>query len=304
MTPIPPPRNDKESKDIVKRLNDLAMSSDVSRINDIQDFQNTHNRYMSVNYRPYMNQFEMYFCALDVYSRSVNYLEKKDWPKNRGFQFIIATHALKQFYSSYILLNSGFYGDSLTVLRSVYESFVRILFISCHPEAPANVYKAKGQVRPSFNASGLMNDELKLNWTKYNILSVFAHSNMYVVMEDMIEIGINKKQKPVHLDYKKDDDMIGATSNFILFLLSAFLKLYDELFVVDISGRKDKVHIQVHIDLLNQYSSIAHESLLGHTESEYWRKASVDLANLLELMKSMDDKPSQNFKEVWKTINN
>jgi len=304
MHTTPAARNNEESADLLKRLDELVSKSNVSRIGDIQDFQMEHTLYMGQRYRRYMNQFEMYFCALETYSNNLNYLDKKDWPINRGFQFIIATHSLKQFYSAYILLNSGFYGDSLAVLRSVYEAFIRIVFISCHPEVPANAYKTKGQIGVQFNASGFVNDELKLDWTKYSVLSVFAHSNMYVVMEDMIDIGIEKKLKAIRLDYKQDDDMISATTNLIMFLMSAFLKLYDELFTVDISKHSQRAKIQPHIALLHDYSSIAYESLLGHTEAPYLRKSSADLADLFALMKNMDSSPNQNWKEVWKAIRN
>jgi hypothetical protein len=126
---------------------------------------------------------------------------------------------------------------------------------------------------------------------------------MYAVMEDMFEIGIEKKLKPIRLDYEKDDDMIGAVTNFIMFLMSAYLKLYSELFVVDISTHPKRASIQPHIDLLNEYSSIAFESLLGHTEAPYWRKAGVDLANLIDLMKAMDLNPDQKWKKVWNKVN-
>lgn len=302
MSTVPPARTEAQSADLLKRLDALVATSDVSLITDIQVFQTEHTQYMGKEYRRFMNQFEMFFCALVDYSNNINYLDKKNWPINRGFQFVIATHSLKQFYSAYILLNSGFYGDSLTMLRSVYESFLRILFVSCHPEAPYNAYKAKGQSGTQFNASSFVNDELKLDWTKYSVLSVFAHSNMYVVMEDMIELGIEKKLKPIRLEYEQDDDMISAVMNFIMFLMSAFLKLYDELFVVDISKHPKREAIQLRIDLLNQYSSIAYESLLGHTEAPYWRKAGADLSALFALMKSMDLDPSQDWKKTWEAL--
>jgi hypothetical protein len=81
--------------------------------------------------------------------------------------------------------------------------------------------------------------------------------------------------------------------------MSAFLKLYDELFTLDISKLDQKAKIQPHIDLLHEYSSIAYESLLGHTEAPYWRQSAADLSRLFDLMKSMDSNPEQDWKKVW-----
>ena len=299
---IPPARTKAESADLIARLDALTSACDTSQLVNIQEYQNGHLSYMRSSYGRFMDQFGMFFCAMTDYSHNINYLNKKSWPINRGFQFVIVTRSLKQLNSAYLLLTTGAYEDAITVLRSVYESFLRIIFVSCHPECPYNAYKANDQTGTVFNATGFVKDELKLEWTKYSITSAFAHSNMYQVMGDMIELGIEKKPKLIALTYESDDDMIGLISNFMNFLITAYLTAFDELFTVDISQHEGKDKLQPHIDKLHEYALICQEILKGHDINEYWRQTAVDLEDIFKLIKIMDADPALNWKNTWKTI--
>lgn len=298
----PRARTKAESQDLIRRLDEMVKNSDVSTFTNIQQYQNKHRLYMWKQYGRFMNQFEMFFCSMVEYSNNINYLDKKGWPINRGFQYVITTRALKQFYSAYNLLIDGAYEDSITILRSVYESFLRVIFVSCHPECPYNAYFAKDQSGAKFNATGLVRDELKLDWTTYHITSAFAHSNMYSVMGDMIDLGIDKKSKAIALTYEKDDDLISMITNFTMFLATAYLDAYEQLFTVDISKHKQKVEIQKHIDKLHSYAQISHEALKSHNANKYWRTTAVDLENIFELIKAMDADPQLNWAVKWSEI--
>lgn len=302
MKQVPPARTEEESKNLIDRLDALTNISDTVQIENIQNYQHQHVLYMGREYGRFMNQFEMFFCAMTDYAHNINYLDKKGWPINRGFQFVIMTTSLKQLYSAYDLLNHGAYEDAITVLRSAYESFLRVVFVSIHPECPYNAYKAPDQTGAKFNATDLIKDELKLDWTKYNITSAFAHSNMYQVMGDMIDIGIEKKQKPITLTYKQDKEMIGLITNFMNFLCTAYLTAYDQLFTVDISTHKGKEKLQPHLDKMHEYALISHEALKTHDANLYWRQTAVDLENIFELMKTIDKDQSLNWKNTWKSI--
>jgi hypothetical protein len=299
---IPPPRTKEESTDLIARLDTLTKASNTSQIVNIQKYQTQHTAYMTKSYGRFMDQFETFFCAMTSYSHNINYLDKTAWPINRGFQFVIMTSALKQFYSAYALLNVGAYEDSITILRSIYESFLRMVFVSCHPECPYNAYGATGQTGTKFNATGFVKDELKLDWTTYSTSSSFAHSNMYKVMGDMIEMGVDKKPKLIALTYEVDDDMISLITNFMNFLLTVYLDAYDQLFTVDISKHEEKETLQPHIDKLHEYALICHEALRSHNANEYWRKTAVDIENIFELIKAMDSDATLNWKSTWASI--
>lgn len=298
---IPPGRNEVESADLIARLDNLTSKSDVSQVVNIRDYQVKHATYMQQNYGRYIDQFEMFFSAIADYSHNVNYLDKKEWPKTRGLQFIIATRSLKQLYSAHKLLLDGTYEDAITLLRSSYESFLRIVFISCNPKHSANAYKYPGQKGVQFIATNFVRDELGLDWTTYEIANIFAHSNMYIVMGDVTAIA-KGQAKAINLDYELDNDMISMVINLIDFLLDVYLSAYDQLFIVDISKHKDKDKIQVHIDRLHEYASICHELLKSHSTNDYWRKTAVDVEHIFELINIMDSDQGLVWKDVWGEI--
>lgn len=300
---IPSPRTPDESADIIQRLDDLVAKSETPIVEGIQEFQAKHTGYMRKNYGRFMGQFEMYFAGMTDYAHNINYFDKQHWPANRGLQFIIMTFSLKQLHSAYDLLVKGVYEDAITVIRSSYESFLRIVFISCNPKYASNAYKSPGQKgQPQFNATNFIKDELGLEWTTYNITSAFAHSNMYKVMEVVTLLNSGEYKKPINLNYEIDKDMVDMTINSMNFLLDAFLAAYDQLFTIDISAHKSKDKLQIHLDKLHEYASICHESLRGHSANEHWRMVAVDLEHIFELMKTMDADSSLVWKDEWHRI--
>lgn len=297
---VPPARNDAESADLIARLDKLTSESDTSQNANIQDYQIKHAAYMQQNYGRYVDQFEMFFSAIADYSYNVNYLDKKAWPKSRGLQFIIATRSLKQLYSAHKLLLDGVYEDAIALLRSSYESFLRVVFISCNPNHSANAYKYPGQKGVQFIATNFVKDELELDWSTYEIANIFTHSNMYIVMGDVATIAKGQAEA-INLDYKLDKDMIEMVINLIDFLLDIFLSAYDQLFTVDISKYKSKDEIQVHIDRLHEYASICHELLSGNTNAN-WRKTAVDIEHIFKLINTMDNDQGLMWKDEWSKI--
>lgn len=300
MNKILPPRSKEDSANLITRLDMLVRNADKTSAIGIKDYELKHQQFMSVTYGRFIEQFETFYSMLIDYSNHINYLDKK-WPTNRGFQYVIATHSLKQFHTAFVLLKSGFYADSTILLRSVYESFLRIVFVSCHPDYPHNAFKMAGQTGPKFQATSMVNSQLGLKWTTYSTMSVFAHSNQYDVMGDMIEID-KKKPTLIAVKFEADNDMASLTMNMMNFLLAVNLKMYDELFIVDISLRKDRVELQRYIDLLHEYALITNESLKGHDKNTYWRQVGVDIENIFTLVKTMDSNSNLQWTKVWKTI--
>lgn len=295
---IPPAATAEQSKDLGKRLDELVKESETTRILDIQLYHADHLQYMHHQYGRFMAQFEMFFSEMDAYSHNINYLDKGAWSPNKGLQFIITTYALKQICTSYELLCTGSYEDSITVLRGAYESFLRVLFISCNPEQPSNAYKFTGQIGIRFNATNLVKD-LGLDWIKYGITSAFAHSNMYSVIEEALAMSAREEAKLVILDYEQNDDMISMIMNLLYFLLDVYMMLYDRFFTVDVLKYKGKETTQSHVDKLHTYSLICHELLRTHEVSEYWRKTAVDIEHIFDLIKKMDNDPTLKWRDEW-----
>ena len=290
-------------KKLIEILDDLTASSNVQAVAYLEEYKYKHRQYVLKKYGRFMSQFNMYFSAIVDTGNNINYLNKKHWPDHRSLQFIIATHSMKQFYSSYSLLLDGAYEDAITVQRSIYESFLRILFISLHPSDSINIYDYKGpnahQTGVRFRATNIVND-LGLKWSTYNIMSSFAHSNMYKVLETATDLASNGQKSAIALNYKKDDDMISIIVNLMLFLLAVWLKLFTEIFTVNYPP--SEVNVKKHLDIVEEYKQVAMRTLKEHSKCKYWRQVGTDVEDIFMLIKALDDSASPDWKKEWHKI--
>ena len=154
-------------------------------IASVTGFEAKHEAYMLKEYGRFCEQFELYHTTVVGIFHNLNYGEDGLLNGYKSIQFMIAVNSQKSLYSAYKLFKAGMYDDAVATLRIVYESFLRITFISLNQEHPYNAIVRKPEEGAEFNATGLVKDQLKLDWTHYSILSNFAHGNSYRIFLDM-----------------------------------------------------------------------------------------------------------------------
>lgn len=285
---------------LTQTIDQLISQSDTRVIHSILHYEDRHQRYMLQNYRRFMNQFEMYYSMIVKLGDAANYYDR-DWPVHRSLQFLIFTHSNKQFYSAYKLLINGFYVDSIAMLRGVYETFLRIIFITLNHQNPYNIYHGLNAKGPKFNATNLITQDLQLEWIEYSVMSAFVHSNQIDVMEDYIAQGKDEKPQAITLRYRVDEERIGLATNYCLFLLLAYMKLITELFVGDYQ-KLDSQELNSDIDLASTYSDVLMNILKSHTSSDYWRVVANDMDDIFQLIHSYEDDLTQDWKSLWENI--
>ena len=173
-----------------------------------------------------------------------------------------------------------------------------------HPDYSYNVYdtKSKEQAGPKFNATNLVNTDLKLKWANYRIMSAFTHSNMYDVLGVLVEFSQNGQMEPITLTYELDENMISVVINYFLFLMAAYLKLYTEVFTMDYSSRPDKDKIDEHYRKVQEYTIAASLTLKTHSDNAFWRKVGYDVDDIIALVKAMDTDMTADWKAEWQQI--
>lgn len=292
-----------DSDKLVDKLDDLTRAANTAAVKNLEEYQANHRAYCGQQYGRFMSQFNMYFSAIADTGNNINYLDKSHWPSHRSLQFIIATHSIKQFYSAHKLLLDGAYEDAITIQRSIYEAFLRILFISMHPSDSFNAYDYRSNSVPQpgvrFNATNIVND-LGLGWNTYNIMSVFAHSNMFRVIETAANIANDGQKDAIAMMYEKDDDMISIVVNFMSFLIAIWLKLFTEVFSV--SYPASQVKVKENLDRVNEYKEVAMRTLKEHSESAYWRQAGIDIDDLFRLIEALDGSGSPSWRQEWQNV--
>jgi hypothetical protein len=295
--------NDMATRDdaLRDRLDALCRQSNRDLIKEIQRFESRHHVRFGKEYGRFMEQYEMLYSSLVGLTHAINYYDKSSWPKHRALQFTLAAHAQKQLYSSYSLLQQGFYEDSISIIRNAYETFLRILFISCNQEYSWNVFSNK-EGGPKFNATNFVKDELKLDWPTYNLMSAFAHSNKVDVLEDIIQITKEAQKKPISLTLKYDEERVGVAINYLQFLMLVFLKLLNEVFVADYSNHKEQEAIKAELDKAKEYADLWMQVMETHTSNPTWRVMAGDVKRIFELVHHMESDNSQPWRQVWAEI--
>ena len=107
-------------------------------------------------YKHSVETFEVGYTALAEAVDLVNFVPKDSWPDHRSAQYLLIAENVKSFRSAQDRLMRGYYQDCGAIIRSLYEVFVRVLFMSLHSDhwSSAITYRnISGQRK--FNVTGL-----------------------------------------------------------------------------------------------------------------------------------------------------
>ncbi len=252
---------------------------------DLAQAEKDHFRRFNTDYGRFVLQTEAEFTCLADLIDQLNFVDRSDWPTHRAIQFALVAHNLKTFYSAFDRLVRGHYDDATTLIRVLYETFVRLLFISCHPD---NAYSALGFKPPKgvrrFNLTNFLADDLGLDWsTKYEIMSVFAHSNSFRVLESLRR-ALERTDEPERFGLSLSFDARSAETvmPFFQFVLLTHLRFAVERLAIAGLGAGPQALAESSgaCDLLS-YG-------LRTSPKTYWRDVANDLDLLFEMLDIAD----------------
>jgi len=189
-------------------------------------FKRSHQQWAIANYGRFIKTFEDGYEVLVNIIRSTNFVDKSAWSQHRGVQFFFAADSLKRLFRAMEDAVEGFYDETIVLTRSVYETFLRIVFISCFPaDWAATIFKPE-KGKQAFNATNFPHHTLRVDWDFiYKTHSVVSH-NIYDVMRRLAE-----PQGYVGLVLKGDEKAMGMAVNSLTFTLWALLHVSRILFV-------------------------------------------------------------------------
>ena len=252
---------------------------------DLARCERDHLQVFGERYGRLHAQFDVAFDQLVGAIEQVNYVDQRAWPPHRALQYILLSHNLKAFISAMDRLSRGYYEDSAVLSRTMYETFLRAIFISCHGENPWGAFPVtvpKGV--PKFNATNFARDGLRLDWEPiYSTMSAVAHSNFPRVASSLRRIE-NREGEPelFGLTFEDDAATLEFAASFLPFLLAAYTRFVVERLVGDaVVERPEQL-------------SVARESvewtsfMLSTNEKAIWRAAAADLDYLFDLLDFAD----------------
>lgn len=233
-------KNDEVKKNIESLLFDDPSKTSL----DIYNYIREHRRLFYNEYGNFIKQFEDFFNDMNDLVVLLNYVPKEGWSENKAIQYIIFPETMKTLHRAFEDVIDGYYDESMMLNRCVYETFIRIVFISCHPdEAKAAFVKPqKGEL--AFNVSNFPNDTLKLDWRfLYSIMSAIQHSKKHRVLTEITSRQANPNQI-VRLLYESDRKVgMPMCVNIIMFNLACLFHALISIFSNDLDGSektKDK----------------------------------------------------------------
>ena len=287
---------DTVEEQLTQKFDELCSVEPSKVMLDIYEYEKTHANKVLTNYGRFVSQFELYYDLTIEITHAVNYINKSDWPEHRGAQFLLLAHNLKSIFSAFDRLIHGFYEDSLILLRPAYESFIKIIYITCFPGDPyfSIVGKRDGS-KEKFNFTDFVKQKLKLTWNNYSIFSSTAHANKYSVLKEAINIKLDGQKSIIGLKFQYDKKMLELGINSILFLQLVYLRTVVELFATKSN------HI-LKIDLLNKAKiliNLREQVFLLH-EKDYWPMVVGDIRDIFKLIGAVEN--GSNWKEEWETI--
>lgn len=257
-----------ESDEIGKLIKETQTDEPAKTTLDIYNYIERHKIAVVRNFKGYVKYFEDYFDVLNTAISSLNYLPKENWPQYKGIQYLMFPEALKTLHRAFEDVVAGYYDEAVMLLRSVYETYIKMVFIACYPEDYEAIFRDRKGKR-NFNLTNFVKNNLHLDWEFiYRFMSYASHSKMHLILEKLVKLSKKEDKSPIRLEYKYDKDAISRPINLSTFLLYALFNTMLVTFKDDFDNSKiDRNYIirMVKIDkalrgilesLPNKFSSI------------------------------------------------
>lgn len=179
----------------------------------------------------FVKYFEIAFDSIIESIIQTNFEKKDNRPEHRTIQFLLIRNNLSTIFSSYNLLIWGFYLDSIILIRSLFESVIRIMYISYFPEdKDSALYNKKWGKK--LNITQFTKNILNID-RHYQLLSIKSHSNAYKTIKDLVDISKNWQKKIINMELERNDEELSLTLNWLQFILWNYLFIIKEIFLKD-----------------------------------------------------------------------
>jgi hypothetical protein len=230
--------NIKNKTELENLINETQRDNPAKTSFDIYQCIKKHNFIVKENFKPYIKYFEDYFDVLNDIISSLNFVPKENWPQYKGLQFLMFPETLKTLHRAFEDTLDGYYEEAIMLLRSVYESYIRMIFVACYPKDYEAIF-IKRKHKRNLNITNFVKDELRFDWEFiYRFTSCIAHAKIYPIAERWIQLSKGKDKYPISLEYKYDKDGISRPMNLSTFLLYVLVNITLAIFKEDLSNSK------------------------------------------------------------------
>jgi hypothetical protein len=175
-----------------------------------------HKVYAFENVGRYIKMFEDHFDEIYTVIYRLNFVKKDSWSAHKGIQYLLYPEAMKTLHRAFEDMIDGYYDESMMLNRSVYETFLRIVFVSCYPREWEAIFVTRKD-RMKFDVTSFVADHLRVDWRSvYRFMSVIAHSKAHRNLKKLQELS-RKEADAIGLEYNADRKLLQMCVNTITF---------------------------------------------------------------------------------------
>ena len=261
-------------KEIEEKIKSLLKYDkwEKNTIAEIFDYIHEHKeKFLSTFNAWFIKYFEISFDSIIEAMDQINSENKADRPMHRGTQWLIIRNNLPTLFSAFSLLTSGFYVDSITLIRSLFESVIRIIYISHSPEDKDSALLYGIQWTKKFNITSFTKDILKID-RHYRLLSAKAHSNWLKTMKDLIDISQNGQKKRINIELWRDMDELTLTLNRLEFIIWNYLFFIKEFLLYNNKEFYSKL-----TDIERWFYALFHSLSISHPQNTFHQKCNESI---------------------------
>lgn len=250
----------------------------------LSEEEGAHGEWIQHEFGRLLDQSAAQFGSLLDLIDGINLVDKADWPAHRATQYVLIAYNVRSFRAAMHLLRLGYVTESVAILRVLYETYLRVLFVSLFPEdqGAALVRKPPPGVT-QFNVTGFVKDHLQLEWEKnYGIMSAITHSNTHKVTEALVRAA-ERDGPPERFGatISRDEEAVLVAAPFLQFLLLAYLRFCRDRLAAGFT--EDAV-----VDPADEAIEWLSRALRGHPKP-YWHEVHDDLDVVARLLDAADD---------------
>lgn len=229
-----------EIQETQKYVESLLFDDPAKTSSDIYYFIRQHRLLFLNEFGNFIKQFEDFFNDMSEFVTLLNYAPKDEWSDAKKTQYLMFPETMKTLHRAFEDINDGYYDESMMLNRSVYETFLRIVFISCYSINYESVFVRPKKGCVAFNITNFSKDILKINWDYlYRIMSAIHHSKKHKILKEITSRQNNPKQV-VRLVYESDRKVgMPMCVNITMFNLTCFFHALISLFGKDIDNNEN-----------------------------------------------------------------
>ncbi|MGH7908721.1 MAG: hypothetical protein ACRENW_02590 [Thermodesulfobacteriota bacterium] len=271
-------------KELEKMIDEVLNTEAAQTTLDIYKYIGLHRTIAQREAGKFIKYFEDFFDELNIAIQYLNFVPKKTWEMHKSIQYLLYPEAMKTLHRAFEDTIDGYYDEAMMLLRSVYETSLRILFLSCYPkEWEAIFFDRKNKM--NFKVTGFAKDHLKLDWDFiYRIMSKIHHSKVTKNLSSLIRRSKPNTNDPIIIEYRVDKELLWMAINFITFNLCCLFHVMMSIFKDDFDKHDN---LKVRMDRLKKIDQI----LLGLIEAnpkEKFASLAKDLKKVGKIIKYAD----------------